>query len=314
MVMERIRLLKVKREKNILYRLKETVLFIVKNRLIGSKLFLLLYLLYTFTIVIGTVFLVILSDILLSSINNIGGDPLSIYYSLVILGFSLTAMNDLAFWIIVFSAANLLSEEIKSGLVVSYYSKPVPKIFYLSSRVLSIVFVIFFIALIPLGVMVTVPVVRHPDIFPNFGALNLLEIMLASLVATLIVFLFYIFLVSIIVTIVEERGASVLISFIIYYTSYLSSIVLSRYLGAPFYLVSLNFWVASLILVSLGVPWMGLNDVILGRLGRGILQIDLGLDPIYYLLGAFFIILGTIVLGVLSYYLYNKKALESEEL
>ena len=281
----------VEKRKGLFIRLLSMIIFTIREKLIKSKLFLILYLIYTFVAVIGTVLLVIFSDIL--SFLPIPGksDALAVYYALLLFGFGVTLLNDLAFWIVAFSSSNLLSDEIKSSNIIIYYSKPIPRYFYILSRFLSIFLIIFIVAVIPIIVMSTVPVIRNEYLAQYFTQLDILKTIFISILASVITLSFYILFVFAISAIVEDRGASVLISFIIYYSSYILGFSLSIYVDKSFIVLSMGFWVTSIIITLLGIPWMDINFENIERIGRFLMLPNLKLPPVIYLIGSFAVII-----------------------
>ena len=282
-------------KRGLLYRLFVMVSFTIRERLVRSRIFLFLYLLYLFSAIIGSVILVILSDVFSVLPITSKSDALALYYSLILLGFSITVLNDIAFWIIAFSTANLVTEEIKSFTVTLYGTKPVPRSFYILSRFLSIFLIIFLVAIIPIAVMVTIPLVRNPNLAQYISISEAAYAVVSSIFSSITIITFYIFMVFAISAIVEDRGASVLIAFIIFYSTYILGYTLSIYIDRSFQILSIGFWATSLLIVLLGLPWKDINWSYLQRIGRFLMLPNIHLSSQTYLIGAASVAIITVI-------------------
>ncbi len=311
MSIEAIKPIRVKeRNNNIWYRLFQMTVFTIRERLLKSKLFLLLFLIYTFMVVTGTSIIVVFSDFFVSLIQRAGLDPISVYYGLVIFGFAITILNDLVFWIIAFSGANLLSDELKSRSLILYYSKPIPNSFYIISRFLAVFSIIFMVAIIPIIVMVTVPILRHVNIMTDFSPMLTLTIIVQSIISSILIISFYILFVFSVTMIVEDRGASVLIAFIIYYSSYILGFSLGAFVDTRFQIISMVFWSTSLLLTILGVPWKNLDPRVLDLVSRFLFLPNLQLEPQIYVYGASLMVAGILVFIAIIYNRIGKISLK----
>ena len=282
------------KKRSLVNRLIDMTVFTIKERLMKSRLFLLLFLIYTFMVATGTAIIVVFSDFFVRLIIRAGLDIPSVYYGLIIFGFTITTLNDLVFWIIAFSGANLISDELKSRSMILYYSKPIPRFFYIVSRFLAIFSIIFIVAIIPLMIMVSVPLIRHQDIMVGFNAFDVLAIVLETILSSVTIISFYILFVFAITMIVEDRGASVLVAFITYYSSYILGFSLSRFVDPSFQIISILFWVTSFLLVMLGIPWKNLDKNVLDMISSFLFLPDLDLDPSLYVYGAIMLMLALI--------------------
>jgi hypothetical protein len=224
----------------------------------------------------------------------------------MLFAFSLSLLNDLSFWIIVFSGSGFISEEISSSIMLLYYSKPVPRYFYPLSRFISMFSIIFVVAIIPIIIMSTVPFARNNLLLSFFNISEITYYILASITTSILVLTFYTLFVFAISSMVRDRGASVLISFITYYSSFLIGTTLSAYVDKSFIIISIPFWVTSSLFFLLGIPWKNVDWGYFEDFFPFLFIGGLKLEPIFYILGFTNLLLTTIISGAVFYFNTNK--------
>ncbi len=307
MTLESVKPRKIKVQKlGMLERLLSMVTFSIRERMLSSKLFLILYLLYTISVIVGISILAFLIDLTRFIPISDRADALGVYFIFMLFAFSLSLLNDLSFWLIVFSGSGFISEEISSSVMLLYYSKPVPKYYYPLSRFIAMFSIIFLVAVIPIIIMSTVPFARNNLLLSYFNLWEITYYVLASITTSILVLTFYILFAFAVSSIVKDRGASVLISFITYYSSFLMGTTLSAYVDRSFIVISIPFWATSTFFVILGIPWKKVNWGLFENFFPFLLIGGLKLDPLLYVIGFMNMII-TIMVASAIFYLNTKK-------
>ncbi|MGQ4891748.1 MAG: hypothetical protein ACP6IP_04570 [Candidatus Njordarchaeia archaeon] len=266
-------------------RLISMIQFTIQERFLRSKLFLILYILYTMSVIVGVSMVIIVIDVVKFFPITDKPTALAVYFGLMLFTFEITLLNDLSFWLIAFSGSGVMSEELANSSIILFYTKPIPKYFYPISRFLSMFLIILIVAIIPIPIVSTIPFARNDVLRSYFTSMEIAYYAIMSLLSGVLVLSFYILFVYAVSSFVKDRGASVLISFITYYSTYIMGITLSLYVNKSFIVVSMPFWATSTLFVLMEIPWKNVDWSNLKRFFAFLVIGGVDQEPVMYIMG-----------------------------
>lgn len=278
-----------KERKGYLHRLKCEVKFGL-HKLFGNKLFLIVFFFFALLPILISCILIYYAstnvEIFLSFLRERtggaggggGGGGLSftqVYVNVVYYALFLSVLGVWTLIAVTFGGAQLVIDEFQARTFKYYYSRPLSRFSYVSGRVLSLLILFFPLVTVPFLIGTTIPLAVFPPLSGMLTMLEVLYILLGGIFSIFLILLFQIMTVFAFSTFGREKFTFLAIILFYASTGGIARVLVSQ-AGEIFCLLSVYFYLQSIVVILISLLWFGENPIIFPFLSRDLTFTYLG--------------------------------------